>query len=128
MISFNISSYLVRLDKIVYSRYLEKLTYSNGHQLLVLSLFQSNRSCPRSCLSKWTQMDHMLVVMWFITTFIFPLGQGTTNLAKVSLFLFGLKWCVDNGHTFILGETNLPLLQNCINESLKVPRRIHEEG
>uniref|UniRef100_M0ZK97 RNase H family protein n=1 Tax=Solanum tuberosum TaxID=4113 RepID=M0ZK97_SOLTU len=63
----------------------------------------------------------------FIMAFILPLGQGTSNLAEASSFLFGLKWCVDNGHTFILGETDSLLLQNCINDSWKVPRRKHEE-
>ncbi|XP_060200551.1 uncharacterized protein LOC132628804 [Lycium barbarum] len=54
----------------------------------------------------------------FIMSFILPLGIGTSNTAEANAFLFGLKWCIDNGYNLIIAETDSLLLRNCISESL----------
>ncbi|XP_059292579.1 uncharacterized protein LOC132046049 [Lycium ferocissimum] len=62
----------------------------------------------------------------FIMSFILPLGIGTSNTAEANAFLFGLKWCIDNGYNLIIAETDSLLLRNCISESLVTPWRIKE--
>ncbi|WMV19692.1 hypothetical protein MTR67_013077 [Solanum verrucosum] len=59
-----------------------------------------------------------------IMAFILPLGNGTSNTAEASAFLFGLKWCIDNGYNNITGETDSLLLQNCIQKFWSSPWRI----
>ncbi|KAK4729756.1 hypothetical protein R3W88_022744 [Solanum pinnatisectum] len=133
MISFNIC----HLTK---STFTNLFIPNNWRSLLTildtnLQYFINFTTCPHSCLSKSSCVGNSCggggvirdSLGRFIMSFILPLGQGTSNLVEDSSFLFGLKWCVDNGHTFILGETDSLLLQNCINDSRKVPMRIHEE-
>lgn len=49
---------------------------------------------------------------------------GTSNMAKASSMLFGLKWCAHNGFRTALGETHSLLLAKCINREWKIPWRI----
>ncbi|WMV10201.1 hypothetical protein MTR67_003586 [Solanum verrucosum] len=59
-------------------------------------------------------------------TFILPLGRGTSNTAESDAFLFGLRWCINNGHNLIITETVSLLIRNCINNSWSTPWRIKE--
>ncbi|WMV42520.1 hypothetical protein MTR67_035905 [Solanum verrucosum] len=38
--------------------------------------------------------------------------------------LFDIKWCVNNGHSVIIGETDSLLITKCIRREWKVPWRI----
>ncbi|OIT27624.1 hypothetical protein A4A49_25771 [Nicotiana attenuata] len=62
----------------------------------------------------------------FIMAFTMPLGQGTSNSAEASSFLFGLEWCIRKGYNLVIGETDSMLLQNCINDTVSTPWRLEE--
>ncbi|CAN4089322.1 unnamed protein product [Withania somnifera] len=38
--------------------------------------------------------------------------------------LFGIKWCINNGHNMIIGETDSLPITKCIRREWKLPRRI----
>ncbi|KAH0636673.1 hypothetical protein KY289_036588 [Solanum tuberosum] len=37
-----------------------------------------------------------------LMVFILPLGSGTNNTAETNVFLFGIRWCINNGHNLII--------------------------
>ncbi|KAH0698186.1 hypothetical protein KY290_014401 [Solanum tuberosum] len=61
--------------------------------------------------------------------FAYPLnlGQGTSNWAEAKALLYGVQWCISNGHEFILAESDSRLLVDCVNNSSVTPWRILEE-
>ncbi|KAK4717700.1 hypothetical protein R3W88_016038 [Solanum pinnatisectum] len=61
-----------------------------------------------------------------LMAFLLPLGRGTNNTAETDAFIFGLRWCIKNGHSHIITETDSLLLRNCINNSWSTPLRIKE--
>ncbi|KAH0730874.1 hypothetical protein KY289_002062 [Solanum tuberosum] len=58
--------------------------------------------------------------------FCIPLGRGDSNCAKANALLFGLNWCIQNGHPKIIGETDSLLLQNCIQGNWQSPWKIED--
>ncbi|KAH0668978.1 hypothetical protein KY289_023471 [Solanum tuberosum] len=44
------------------------------------------------------------------------LGPGMSNIAKMVVLLFGLKWCANRGFSKVWVETNSMLLAKCINK------------
>ncbi|WMV39129.1 hypothetical protein MTR67_032514 [Solanum verrucosum] len=61
-----------------------------------------------------------------IMAFILPLGNGTSNTAEAKAFLFGLKWCIANGHIFTTVETDSLLLLNSILNLWSTPWRMRK--
>ncbi|KAH0633460.1 hypothetical protein KY284_036246 [Solanum tuberosum] len=59
-----------------------------------------------------------------ICAYSIPLGPGTSNMAEAASILFGIKWCVNNGHSVIIGETDSLLITKCVRREWKVPWRI----
>ncbi|KAH0714447.1 hypothetical protein KY285_007229 [Solanum tuberosum] len=59
-----------------------------------------------------------------ICAYSIHLGPGTSNMAKAASMLFGIKWCVNNGHSVIIGETDSLLIIKCVRREWKVPWRI----
>ncbi|XP_060170788.1 uncharacterized protein LOC132601740 [Lycium barbarum] len=55
-----------------------------------------------------------------------PLGQGNSNWAEAHALLFGLQWCIEQGMSFIMGETDSLLIQKCTQGDWTVPWRISE--
>lgn len=55
-----------------------------------------------------------------------PLGHGTSNWAEAVAFLFGLKWCIEQGHVLIIGKTDSLLLHRCIMGEWRIEGNVKE--
>ncbi|KAH0639478.1 hypothetical protein KY285_036064 [Solanum tuberosum] len=62
-----------------------------------------------------------------IYAFSKPLGEGTSIWAEASTLIFGIKWCVDNGFTNIMAESDSKMIVDCVNVKNTIPRKISNE-
>lgn len=62
-----------------------------------------------------------------ICAFTKPLGEGSSSWAEASTLLFGIKWCVDNGLTNIMAESDSKMIVDCVNVNNNIPRKIINE-